>query len=132
MKVEIEKKALENMEDFNTVAVFSILDPLNYGYLDFENIKNFYMKYKKEDVLKEDINAILRRMNDDSDARINFREFSLAITPEMAGLTPEAAELEFNPEQKRQLEEEKKYLDTEKVGKKLKSAEKVKQLRNFR
>jgi hypothetical protein len=28
VKVEIEKRELENMADFNTVAVFSVLDPL--------------------------------------------------------------------------------------------------------
>jgi hypothetical protein len=28
VKVEIEKQELESMTDFNTVAVFSILDPL--------------------------------------------------------------------------------------------------------
>lgn len=28
VKVEIEKRELENMLDFNTVAVFSVLDPL--------------------------------------------------------------------------------------------------------
>jgi len=28
VKVEIEKQELESMNDFNTVAVFSILDPL--------------------------------------------------------------------------------------------------------
>ena len=28
VKVEIEKQELESMSDFNTVAVFSILDPL--------------------------------------------------------------------------------------------------------
>ena len=61
VKVEIEKKELERMEDFNTVAVFSILDPLLYGYLDFDNIRNFFVKFK-QDVLQSDIHAILRRM----------------------------------------------------------------------
>ena len=46
VKVEIEKKQLEAMEDFNTVGAFSNLDTLNYGYLDFENIKNFIFKFK--------------------------------------------------------------------------------------
>jgi len=49
VKVEIEKRELENMIDFNTVAIFSILDPLQYGFLDFENIKNYCLKfYAKE------------------------------------------------------------------------------------
>jgi Ca2+-binding EF-hand superfamily protein len=62
------------------VAVFSCLDNTNYGYLDFENIKNFLLKFKKE-ILKEHINAILRRLSDQPDGKITFREFSLCITP---------------------------------------------------
>ena len=42
------------MDDFNTVAVFSTLDPLNYGYWDFNNIKDYFCKFEQE-VMKEDI-----------------------------------------------------------------------------
>lgn len=45
VKVEIEKRELEDMQDFNTVAVFSIVDPLQYGYLDAENIRSFMVKF---------------------------------------------------------------------------------------
>ena len=74
------------MEDFTTVSVFSVLDALNYGYLDFENIKNFIFKFKQE-IMKEDVNSILRRLSDHPDGKISFREFSLGITPELAGLS---------------------------------------------
>ena len=80
VKIEIEKKQLEAMQEFNTVAVFSCLDANRYGYLDFENIKNYLLKFKRE-ILKEHVNAILRRLSDQADAKITFREFSLAITP---------------------------------------------------
>lgn len=50
------------MEDFNTVAVFSTLDSSNYGYLDFENIKNYMLKYRSE-LLKESVNAVMRRLS---------------------------------------------------------------------
>lgn len=63
MKIEIEKKALEAMEEFNTVSVFTLIDNRQFGFLDFENIKNFIFKFKQE-ILKEDINAILRRLSD--------------------------------------------------------------------
>ena len=36
IKVEIEKRELEVAEDFNTVAVFTMMDALNFGFLDFE------------------------------------------------------------------------------------------------
>ena len=63
VKLEIEKRQLEEMADFNTVAVFSTLDPLNYGYLDFGNIKDFLSKYDKE-IMKDNIYAIIRRLSD--------------------------------------------------------------------
>ena len=63
VKIEIEKKALEAMEEFNTVSVFSVIDERNFGFLDFENIKNFLFKFKQE-ILKENVNAILRRLSD--------------------------------------------------------------------
>jgi len=51
--------------------------------------------------LKEDINAVMRRMSNSTDAKITFREFSMAITPELSGLNTEAtANLEFNTERK--------------------------------
>ena len=46
MKLEAEKKQLEAMDDFNTVAVWSQLDPLNYGYLDFNSIKEYFARYE--------------------------------------------------------------------------------------
>ena len=57
--------------------------------------------------MKEDINAVMRRMSNSTDAKITFREFSLAITPELSGLNTEAtANLEFNTEKKAALAEE--------------------------
>ena len=80
VKIEIEKKQLESMQEFNTVAVFSCLDSNKYGYLDFENIKNYLLKFKRE-ILKEHVNSVIRRLSDQPDGKITFREFSLAITP---------------------------------------------------
>ena len=103
MKIEIEKKALEAMEEFNTVSVFSVIDERNFGFLDFENIKNFLFKFKQE-ILKENVNAILRRLSDQPDGKISFREFSLAITPNLAGLSNEALNtVEFGLKEKQRL-----------------------------
>jgi len=49
---------------------------------------------------KSAIHAILRRMSDNPDAKITFREFSLAITPELAGLPGDVGNIEFNKEAK--------------------------------
>lgn len=60
IKLEIEKKLLEQQPDFNTVAVFSVIDVKNFGYLDFHNLKAFLKKFNK-DISKPEINAIIRR-----------------------------------------------------------------------
>jgi Ca2+-binding EF-hand superfamily protein len=97
IKSEIEKKELEAADDFSTVAVFTCMDALNYGYLDFDQLRNYYAKFKGE-VLKEDINAMMRRMSNSLDAKITFREFSVAITPELSGLGSSAETVEFHTE----------------------------------
>ena len=103
VKIEIEKKALEAMDEFNTVSIFTVIDNRNFGFLDFENIKNYLFKYKQE-ILKEDVNAILRRLSDQPDGRISFREVSLAITPNLVGLSNEALNnVEFGVKEKQRL-----------------------------
>ena len=86
VKVEIEKRELEAMPDFNTVAVFSILDPLSKGFLDFDAIEKNFKKHGQGGN-KAIINAVLRRMSDEPDGRISFRQFALAITPELPQLS---------------------------------------------
>lgn len=71
IKVEIEKKALERQADFNTVATFTLVDQMRYGYLDFDTLKKFMQKFKK-DVQKPDINAVIRRLDWDGDNKVSF------------------------------------------------------------
>ncbi len=90
MKVESEKKTLERQVDFSTVAAFAVIDTQRHGYLDFENIRKFMARFKK-DLKKSDINAIIRRMDLDADGKITFREFSHGITPEYPGVAQSVA-----------------------------------------
>ena len=83
--MEIEKKTFERQPDFNTVGSFTIIDDMKYGYLDFDNLKKYLNKFKKE-IKKPDINAIVRRLDLDGDGKISFREFANGITPEYPGL----------------------------------------------
>lgn len=73
------------------------------------------LKYRDE-ILVEDINAILRRMSDHPDAKITFREFSLAITPNVAGLSNDALNnIEFGVKEKQrlaQIEQNKSFTHT--------------------
>ena len=48
--------------------------------------------------MKEDINAIMRRMSNSTDNKITFREYCVAITPELNGLGPSAETVEFHTE----------------------------------
>ena len=67
VKVEIEKRELEEMQDFNTVAIFSILDPYRCGYLDEKNLRAYMAKFQNQDenpIPKSALHAILRRMSD--------------------------------------------------------------------
>jgi Ca2+-binding EF-hand superfamily protein len=58
-----------------------VIDQQKHGYIDFEAIRKFLAKFKK-DIKKSDVNAIIRRMDVDADGKITFREFSHGITPE--------------------------------------------------
>lgn len=84
LKVEQEKKTLERQVDFSTVAAFTVIDQQRHGYIDFEALRKFLCKFKK-DIKKTDINSIIRRMDVDADGKITFREFSHGITPEFPG-----------------------------------------------
>ncbi len=73
---------------------------MRYGYLDFDNLKKFLNKFKKE-IKKPDINAIVRRLDLDGDGKIAFREFANGITPEYPGLSHQP--MEFNLEKKEEI-----------------------------
>lgn len=93
------------MEEFNTVAVFSCLDPQSFGFLDFENLKNYLLKYKRE-IMKEHVNSIMRRLSSEPDGKISFREFSIAITPNAVSLGNDAAEHLIDHQKKQALADE--------------------------
>lgn len=126
IKVEIEKKALERQPDFNTVAVFTVIDFQRYGYLDFECLKRFMSKFNK-DITKPEINAIIRRMDYDGDGKIAFNEFSQGITPEYPGLEPD--HMEFHLDKKEELV--KQYEINKKIQIKEKSLSPLRDFRNI-
>lgn len=68
--------------DFSMQGMFREIDDWCYKYVDVKNMKRFLMKtsiYPEESVLK----AIVRRSDYDGDARLNFKEFSLAVQPQL-------------------------------------------------
>jgi Ca2+-binding EF-hand superfamily protein len=64
--------------DFSMQGMFAEIDDWNYKYIDIKNLKRFLMKtsvYPDDNALR----AILRRLDTDGDARLSFREFSMAV-----------------------------------------------------
>jgi Ca2+-binding EF-hand superfamily protein len=77
------KAELVQRFDFSMQAMFKEIDDWNYKYIDIKNLKRFLMKtsvYPDDASLK----AILRRLDTDGDARLSFREFTMAVQPQLA------------------------------------------------
>ena len=69
--------------DYSMQGMFVEIDDWNYKYIDIKNMKRFLMKtsvYPDDNSLR----AILRRLDTDGDARLSFREFSMAVQPQIA------------------------------------------------
>ena len=63
------------------------MDAKNFGFIDFDSLHAFVARYDKEALLANQgsIAAILRRLNDNEDFRIDFREFARNISPMLPG-----------------------------------------------
>lgn len=67
--------------DFNMQGMFREIDDWSYKYVDIKNMKRFLIKnsvYPNDGILK----AIVRRLDTDGDARLSFKEFTDAVTPQ--------------------------------------------------
>lgn len=74
------KQQLATRYDYSLELLFKSIDDWNYKYVDQINLKRFMIKCS---VLPNDnlLLAIIRRMDLDADAKLNFREFIDAIRP---------------------------------------------------
>lgn len=79
-KLNAQRRVLERQGDFNTVAIWSVVDTPKNGFVDFEAIKKFMSKFNSK-LNTAMVNAVLRRMNFDEDFKIEYREFTVFITP---------------------------------------------------
>jgi Ca2+-binding EF-hand superfamily protein len=62
------------------MACYSAVDPKKFGFIDFDQLKEFMRKFDSSIDTKK-INSILRRMNRDEDFKIDFTEFTENLTP---------------------------------------------------
>jgi hypothetical protein len=77
---EILKQQLASRYDFSLDMLFRAIDDWNYKYVDQLNLKRFLIKCS---VLPHDnlLVAIIRRMDLDADAKLNFKEFIDGVRP---------------------------------------------------
>jgi hypothetical protein len=74
------KRIYAEASGFSIERLFDIIDAKNSGFIDFENLMNFFQKngfYPYE----EEIISILRRMDRDDDGRITYEEFENGLLP---------------------------------------------------
>jgi len=71
---------LKNCDGFDAASLFSQVDDCGSNYIDAVNLKRYLMShsYMPNDNL---LLAVIRRMDLDSDAKLNFNEFTEIITP---------------------------------------------------
>jgi Ca2+-binding EF-hand superfamily protein len=77
-KTEEIRRELERRHDFSTYACFRAVDDLNEGALHPDNIRAFFKNngyYPTED----EVIAVVRRLDTDADAKVNYSEFCEAI-----------------------------------------------------
>lgn len=79
-QIEIMKQDISSYMEFDPKAVFDEIDVEGTHYLDTYNLKQFLMRhaYLPNDNL---LMAIIRRIDLDCDAKLNFAEFYDAVRP---------------------------------------------------
>lgn len=78
--MELLKQDIYNHPDFNSSYLFREIDSEGSNYVDVTNLKRFLMKYA---FLPNDnlLLAVIRRVDLDSDAKLNYKEFLDCLKP---------------------------------------------------
>eukprot|EP01017_Pseudomicrothorax_dubius_P026381 TRINITY_DN293_c0_g5_i1.p1 TRINITY_DN293_c0_g5~~TRINITY_DN293_c0_g5_i1.p1 ORF type:complete len:649 (+),score=157.47 TRINITY_DN293_c0_g5_i1:156-2102(+) len=74
------KSKLVSKPDFTLQAAFDAIDFDRRGHVDFVNLERF-LRQNGYNPFQEEIIAVLRRLDRDSDGQLSFGEFSLGIKP---------------------------------------------------
>ena len=78
LKSDEMKRNIENCYDFSIQKAFAAIDDWSYSYIDQHNLNRF-LKSTGHYATKKDIVCILRRLDLDGDAKINFVEFKAGM-----------------------------------------------------
>ena len=79
-RTERLKQELTLNLDFTPEDAYKSIDDINYGYIDFNNLKRF-LKKNKFIPTNKDLAAIIRRMDMDADSKLKLNEFVEGIKP---------------------------------------------------
>lgn len=82
-EIEIHKEALFSNEDFNTIDAFKLFDVNNEGYITIESMINELRNNELQENIQdaEKLFMLFMRFDKDRDGKLNYLEFSKAITP---------------------------------------------------
>lgn len=79
-QTEMLKQDLAASYDYNLEALYHCVDDCNFNFIDTSNLKRFLVKcsiYPSDALLI----SIIRRMDLDADARLNYKEFEDGVRP---------------------------------------------------
>jgi Ca2+-binding EF-hand superfamily protein len=74
IKAENIKRLFEGRYDFNIQSAYKVIDDWSYGYLDARNLRRF-LRNMGVLVSKQELVALIRRIDLDGDAKISYEEF---------------------------------------------------------
>ena len=77
-EIEIQKESLFSHEKFNTIDAFKVFDQDNKGYVTQKDIEDISIN---ENLFIEDAIKIIKKFDKDQDGKLNYLEFTKAITP---------------------------------------------------
>lgn len=78
MKAENIKRSLEQSYDFSVPNLFKAVDDWHYTYIDEKNLRRF-LRNVGHLSSKQELVAIIRRIDTDGDAKVNLEEFAEGI-----------------------------------------------------
>jgi Ca2+-binding EF-hand superfamily protein len=78
MKAENLKRNLEQSYDFQVGNLFKAVDDWHYTYIDEKNLRRF-LRNVGHLSSKQELVAIIRRIDTDGDAKVNLEEFAEGI-----------------------------------------------------
>lgn len=93
MKAENLKRCLEQSYDFSVKAAFKAVDDWNYTYIDDKNLKRF-LRNVGVLVSKQELVAIIRRIDLDGDAKVSLEEFGEGIRSQFSLTGPSAGRVQ--------------------------------------